>query len=62
MDSDSEICQNNVCAEAQHVVSLIITGSVSCLFINKRVQCVSLLFHPGVIAVHNQPVPVVAGK
>ena len=63
-DLDGGICQNNRCAEAQRVVGLLIadSGSTSCLFVKKRVRCVSVLFPPGVISVYNQPMPVVPGK
>lgn len=53
---------NSPCREAQCMVSLLIVGFGSCLFINWRIWEVPLLFSPGIIQVYRPPVLVAAKK
>lgn len=49
---------NSLCAEAQHMISLVIGGNVSYLFISQRIQNMPLLFSPNVTKICSQPVSV----
>lgn len=53
---------DSLCGEVQRVVSLLIVGFGSCLFINYRIQDVPLLFSPGIIKVYTQLVLAAARK
>lgn len=53
---------SSLCAEAQHVISFLITAFLSCLFINWRIQDVPCLFSSGGMKIYNQHIPVAAGK
>lgn len=49
-------------AEAQHMIRLLMTSSVSCLFINWSIWDMPHLFSPGVIKIYNLPVLDAASK
>lgn len=53
---------NNPSTEAQCVISLQVGGFVLYLPTSWKIQDVTLLFCPGVIKPHNQPVPFAASK
>lgn len=48
--------------EAQHMIGLLIGGTLSSLSLNWKIQDVTLLFSPGVIKIYSQPIPAAASK
>ena len=51
---------NSLHAETQHMISLLISGSVLCLLINWRIQGMPLSFSPDADKIYKQPISVAA--